>query len=50
MSFELKRALRRPFCCLPSSYLFAFFLIIPPYKDPCAIVIITILIYTLRIN
>ncbi|AUU88016.1 elongation factor Tu [Enterobacteriaceae bacterium A-F18] len=54
MSFELKRALRRPFCCLPSyclpSYLFAFFLIIPPYKGRRAIVIITILIYTLRIN
>ncbi|RDT51853.1 elongation factor Tu [Escherichia coli] len=47
MSFELKRALRRPFCCLSAGWRHIcshFFPIILPYKPRCAIVIITILI------
>ncbi|EAA4023460.1 elongation factor Tu [Salmonella enterica subsp. enterica serovar Offa] len=50
ISFELKRALRRPFCCLLFSrcYIYSPFLTLPPgRKSLCAIVIITILIYTL---
>ncbi|EBM1538581.1 elongation factor Tu [Salmonella enterica subsp. enterica serovar Kintambo] len=50
ISFELKRALRRPFYCLLFSrcYIYLPFLtLLPRRKSLCAIVIITILIYTL---
>ncbi|ECH8231765.1 elongation factor Tu [Salmonella enterica] len=50
ISFELKRVLRRPFCCLLFSrcYIYSPFLTLLPWrKSLCAIVIITILIYTL---
>ncbi|EBI7620626.1 elongation factor Tu, partial [Salmonella enterica] len=53
ISFELKRALRRPFCCVPfsRSYIYLPFLTLLPWrKSLCAIVIITILIYNLRRN
>ncbi|ECC9547032.1 elongation factor Tu, partial [Salmonella enterica subsp. arizonae] len=53
ISFELKRALRRPFCCLLFSrcYIYSPFLtLFPWHKLHFAIVIITILIYTLRRN
>ncbi|EBJ1007293.1 elongation factor Tu [Salmonella enterica] len=53
ISFELKRALRRPFCCLLFSrcYIYSPFLtLFPWHKLHFAIVIITIPIYTLRRN